>query len=117
MEVKLKCNINPNKIAAKITENKDFWTTAHMEWWRQYKDYTPYRNGHLMENVTITDKGIKHNEPYAHRMYEGTDFNFYRGEQGHPLASARWDQAAKPSQFPKLARTLNNYIKAGRFKF
>ncbi len=115
MEIKFKCDINPNRIAAKITENKEFWTIAHTEWWRLYKDYVPFQNGNLMENVTITEKGIKHNEPYAHRMYEGDNFNFHKDK--HPLASARWDEAAKPSQLPKLARTLNSYIKSGRFKF
>lgn len=117
MEIKFNCNINPDKIAKKITENKEFWTLAHMEWWRLYKDYVPFQSGNLMRNVTVSETGIKHNEPYAHRQYEGDNFNFYRGEQGHPLASARWDKAAKPTQFPKLIRTLNGYIKSGRIKF
>lgn len=115
MEIKLKCNINPNKIVSKITGNKDFWMIAHMEWWRLYKDYVPYQSGNLMANVTVTEKGIRHNEPYAHRMYTGDEFNFRTDK--HELASARWDKAAKPSQFPKLIRTLNGYVKAGRFKF
>lgn len=115
MEVKFKCDINPNKIAAKITENKEFWTIAHLEWWRLYKDFVPCQSGRLWEDVTITEKSIKHNAPYAHRVYEGDNFNFRKDE--HRLASARWDEAAKPSQLPELARTLTNYIKSGRFKF
>ncbi len=115
MKVKLKCDINPNKIVSKITGNKDFWTIAHMEWWRLISPYTPFQTGNLMEDVTVTAEGIKYNSPYAHRMYTGDGFNFCTDK--HPLASAHWDKVAKPSQLPCLARTLNNYIKAGRFKF
>lgn len=115
MEIKLKCNINPQKITDKIQNNKAFWNTAHLEWWRLMQPYTPFQTGALMYNVTITEKGIKYKSPYAHRMYTGDGFNFRTDKHG--LASARWDQAAKPSQFPKLIRTLNGYVKAGRFKF
>lgn len=115
MEVKFKCDINPNRIAAKIAESKEFWTIAHLEWWRLITPYTPFQTGNLAEDVTITAEAIKYNSPYANRMYKGDNFNFRKDK--HPLASARWDRAAKPSQLPCLARTLNNYIKSGRFKF
>lgn len=115
MEIKFNCNINPHKITSRIMENEKFWKTAHAEWWRLYKDFVPCQSGRLWEDVTITEKSIKHNAPYAHRMYEGDNFNFHKDE--HPLASAHWDKAAKPSQLPELSRTINNYIKSGRFKF
>lgn len=115
MEIEFKCNINPQKITNKVQSNKTFWNTAHLEWWRLMQPYTPFQTGALMNNVTITEKGIKYKSPYAHKMYDGTGINF-RSDK-HRLASAHWDKAAKPSQLPKLAQTLNNYIKSGRFEF
>lgn len=37
----------------------------------------------------------------------------YKRDQ-HPLASAMWDQAARPTQLPKLIRSMQHYIDSGR---
>lgn len=115
MKLTFDININSKKIASKITDNKQFWFRANTEWWRLISHYTPCVSGDLMEDAEITPEHILYRRPYAHRQYEGDNFDFYK--EKHHLASARWDQAAKPSQLPKLIETLQKIIKSGGLKF
>lgn len=110
MEIKFKCDINPTKIVAKITDSKKLWKTAHAEWWRLISPYTPFQTGNLMSKVSINSERIKYKSPYAHHAYMGENLDFRKDK--HPLASARWSEAATPSQLPKLAETLRNYIRS-----
>ena len=114
MKLTFDININSKKIASKITDNKQLWLRANTEWWRLISPYTPFDTGNLMEDVEITPEHILYRSPYAHRQYDGDNFDF--SKEKHPLASARWDKAAKPSQFPKLIETLQNIIDAGGIK-
>jgi hypothetical protein len=70
------------------------------------------RTGMLAETVQYSPGEIEHTAPYAHRMYNGEKFRFDRTL--HPKASAKWDQAAAPTQLPKLASSLQAYIDQGR---
>jgi len=91
----------------------EFWTFAATEWHRLYSPYVPMATGMLMSQVRITPGQIEHVEPYAHRMYTG-NFNFRRDL--HPLAAREWDQAARPTQEPKLVRAMQAYVDKGRLK-
>lgn len=119
-----------------------FWTYAATQWHRLYKDWVPMANGILYENVQIRAKEITHMAPYAHYLYEGkvygpsipiseggaiTGFfsprNRPKSPTGkalkyshgqHPKACAKWDQAAAPTQLPKLVKELQGYVDSGR---
>lgn len=122
-----------------------FWKYAATQWHRLYKDWVPMKSGALYNRVTIEPKTITHTAPYAHYAYMGqvygpnipitegkrvTGFfsqpnrakkptgkalNF--SKQFHPKASAKWDQAAKPTQFPKLVEELQDYVDSGKAGF
>lgn len=85
---------------------------------------------------------IHHTAPYARYLYNGEAYGpsfpimrngvivGYRSPKGkpkhptgkplvykrdqHPLATAKWDQAAQPTQLPKLIRSVQSYINSGR---
>lgn len=108
-------NIDPSALRSDIENDRKFWLFAATQWHKLYLPYVPMREGPLSENVIIRPKEIEHMQPYAHRMYEGVNFHFRKDK--HPMASARWDQKAAPTQLPKLASTLQAYIDSGRFGF
>ncbi len=104
--------IDAGKLAAKVQNDKAFWTYAANEWHRLISPWTPMRTGNLYRNVTITPGEIKYNAPYAYAVYYATNRNF--NPTLHPLATAKWDRAARPSQEDKLIDTLQDYIDSGR---
>lgn len=117
MPVKIKVDVaevtvNPRAMRSKIDKNEKFWRFAATEWWRLYRDYVPMDTGMLTDSVSIRPNEIEHLQPYAQRLYEGKNMHFSRDQ--HPKASARWDQAAAPTQLPKLATTLQQYIDSGK---
>ncbi len=123
-------------------QSDKFWTYAATQWHRLYKDWVPMDNGVLYNNVQIRAKEITHMAPYAHYLYEGkvygpsipiseggTVTGFFsprnrpksptgkalKYSQGkHNKASAKWDQAAAPTQLPKLVKELQSYVDSGR---
>lgn len=97
----------------KVMHDRRLWTFAAEEWHRLYKDYVPMRMGYLYQQVEFDVGTITHTVPYARRMYYGEGFKFNRNT-GHPKASAKWDQAAAPTQLPKLAASMQAYIDQGR---
>lgn len=132
------------ELCNKALNDKAFWTFAATEWHRLYKDYVPMDQGILYTSVRITPGQIEHYAPYAHYQYEGraygpnypiteggrvvgflskpnrrkqpTGASLKYGKTKHPKASAKWDQAAEPTQKPKLISSLQAYINAGRLK-
>ena len=105
----------PEKLVSKVVNEKlgpAFWTFAANEWHRLYLDFVPMDTGMLAQNVRITPGMIEHVEPYANLIYNGTYMNFRKDK--HPLAAAHWDDVAKPTQMPKLIRSLNAYIGGGK---
>lgn len=109
-----KVNVNARGLADKAGNDRAFWTFAATEWHRLYADYVPMREGFLTNNVIIRPKEIEHAVPYARRLYNGVGFHFRKDK--HPKASAKWDQAARATQLPKLVSTLQAYIDSGRLK-
>lgn len=137
-------NVDIHGITSKAENDPAFWTFAATEWHRLFKDYVPMNQGVLYNQISIRPKEIEHTAPYAHYQYEGkvygpnypimeggraigffsqtnrakkpTGKSLQYSKQFHPKASAKWDQAAAPTQLPKLARELQAYIDSGRLK-
>jgi hypothetical protein len=100
-------NINVRKVV-ELVDNDKLWLFAANEWWRLYEPWVPMQSGTLYNQVTVTPGQIEHTVPYAHYQYNGKDFNFRTDK--HALASAEWDQAAKPTQESKLISALQDFI-------
>lgn len=93
-------------------EGENLGMYAASTWHRLYEPFVPYDEGILAHDVTLDPWQITHNQVYAHYQYEGTNFNFKK--QPHPQASAKWDQAARPTQESKFIADLQKYIDSGR---
>jgi hypothetical protein len=133
-------HIDVDKIVGMV-DNDAFWTFAATEWWKLYQPYVPMDSGTLSQQVTIEPKTITHTAPYAHYQYTGAVYgpNFpitvggviegffskpgvpkhptgaslnYRKDK-HPLASAKWDKAAEPSQKDALIQRLQAFVDGG----
>ena len=103
-------NINTAEKMAKVN-SAAFQTFAAETWYKLYRDWVPNDTGTLYESVRISPYQIEHFAPYANAVYSHN--RNYRKDKA-PMASARWDQAAAPSQKPKLVISLQKYIDAGR---
>lgn len=112
MKIEVEMNINVQQLRDKVMNNSAFWTFAATEWHRLYAPYVPYKTGMLDNTVSITPGEIEHTVPYARYQYYGETHNFSREQ--HPLASAKWDLAAEPTQKSKLILTLQRYVDSGR---
>lgn len=127
---------------AKQLHSPELWEFAANEYHRLLTPYVPMESGELSETVSI--KGgdlngeIEYTSPHAHYIYEGKamgpsfyaeGFGFwsppgekkhYTGKMlnisksNHPLASTHWDEAAEPTQKPKLIAAIQEYIDSGR---
>lgn len=109
-----KVNVNARGLGEKAANDRGLWTFAATEWHRLYSPYVPMREGFLTNNVIIRPKEIEHAVPYARRLYNGVGFRFRK--EKHPKASAKWDQAARATQLPKLVSAIQGYIDSGRLK-
>lgn len=112
MHISIETDVDVPRRLRQINDDA-FWTFAATEWWRLYSPYTPKQEGLLISTVSITPKQAEHTVPYAHCQYEG-DFN--HASNKNPLASRRWDQAAEPTQKPKLIRAMQKYVDSGRLE-
>jgi len=97
----------------KRTLTPGFWGGVLGEWHRLYTPYVPMDTGLLASQVKIdaAERSIAHTVPYANRQYYGGGLNFKRDR--HPLASARWDQAAAPSALGSLSAFAQGLLDAG----
>ncbi len=139
--IKVKPKINVPATVRKVSDPA-FWKYAANEYHRLITPYTPMETGTLSEEVKIKGEvktgSIEYTAPYAHYQYEGRAMgpSFYNPDYGfwsppgkqkhytgkslqyskekHPLASAKWDKAAEPTQKPKLIRAMQGYIDSGR---
>ena len=135
-------NVDIHGITSKAENDPEFWKYAAVQWHKQYTPYVPIgKSGLLRTQVTFAPKEITHTVPYAHYQYEGKVYgpnipigngNRVEGffsipnkkkkptgkmlKYTDPKASAKWDQAAAPTQLPKLARELQAYINSGRLR-
>lgn len=122
-------NVNIAKYSDRLENDRGLWTFAANEWYRLLEQYTPMDTGALFGSVlisesptkiimglggkgtvTIQPKEIHYVMEYAQAVYKGDHMNFQKVH--HRLACARWDQVAKPTQGPKLVRSIENYINA-----
>ena len=111
--IKVENHIDAERLAYKLENDRNFNLYQAMTWHKLIQPWIPMRTGNLCENVAFSPKGeIKYNAPYARHVYYGDNKNF--NKTYHPLASARWDEAARPSQESKLIDALQNYIDSGR---
>ena len=104
-------DIDANELANKIENSQSFWIFAAGEWHRLITPWYPYRTGKLMNDVTIEAKKIEYNVDYAKYVYEMEHANFNKSV--HPLATAKWDEAARPSQESKLYDALQQVVDSG----
>lgn len=133
-------HIDVDKIVGAV-DNDAFWTFAATEWWKLYTPYVPMDGGALSQQVVIEPKTITHTAPYAHYLYAGEVYGLnipimqggvivgyfskpgaakhptgaflaYRTDQ-HPLASARWDKAAEPTEKSALIARLQEFVDGG----
>lgn len=136
-------NINVPKLLSPVRRDK-FWKYAAVEWHRLYKDYVPAsEKAILYDQVRFGPKTIIHTAPYAHYQYEGIVYgpnhpiiengaiagffsmpNRKKSSTGrklkynrdfHPKATRHWDQAAAPTEKPKLVEALQDYLEGVDF--
>ena len=105
--------------------------------------YVPKDSGTLSQNYTTKPWKVTYTSPYAHYQYvgvvygpsypifeNGTVVGFYSpkgkkkhpteksikySKKQHPLATSKWDKAAKASKGNVIAREIENFIKRGQF--
>ncbi|WP_066689069.1 hypothetical protein [Christensenella intestinihominis] len=87
---------------------------AAQDWYRLYYAFIPYREGYLAKNIQIlalpNKAVIRHNEPYAEKIYHGAHMRF--GKSTHRLASAYWDRVAMTAgKKDKLISDVQAFVK------
>ena len=72
--------------------------------------YVPYQTGRLATDITVTDKGVTYNAPYAATQYANPNHN----TNIHPLASGQWDKAMLDAEedtfLAKVAEILSDRL-------
>lgn len=114
--MKLKVNLNVDKINQKVT-NDNFGILIAHQWKKLIDPYTPRDTGQLMgitgQTVDVMPFKLHYKMPYASAVYYGKDMTF---KKKNPYATYEWDKAAeKAGQKDKLYRTLNNALRSGQF--
>jgi hypothetical protein len=110
--MKLKIELNPNKIVAKV-DNPRFGKFVSNEWKRLIDPYTPKNTGLLMEDVEILPYKIHYKVPYANAVYHMRGAEF---KKNNPYSTYEWDKAAeKAGQKNKLYVIANAALISGRF--
>lgn len=110
--VNVKLNIDIDKLTNTVAGDEIGLYTAK-EWKRLIDQFTPFRTGNLMNNVTIRPWEITYNAPYASEVYNadgihGKAKNF--NTNLHPLAGPRWSERAQPSEISKLIHSVEGEI-------
>lgn len=104
---------NVKALTEKAVDSVAFWTFAAAQWHRLYYDWVPMVTGNLADDVEIRAAEIEHTSIYAGPQYRGAVNGWpivNRTRDRHPLASSKWDEAAAPTQLPKLEETLEDYL-------
>ena len=112
-------------------EAKNFFLCT---WYRYMFPYIPFKTGLMASLIDMPENTEKINlshqqamlmgleaiqndprnvihfrAPYAHRQYEGTDFNFTRDL--HPLAQAHWAQVAADLHGEQIIKEYATFVK------
>lgn len=128
--------VNPGAIRAQVMGDKT-GKFAAVEWHRLYQKYTPEDTGTMYNTVSIEPWMITHTTPYARYQYYGKVMGpnipidggetFFSPTPTKALTGAslrytkinacsHWDQAAIPTQRPKLIRALQAFIDGGLWR-
>lgn len=80
---------------------------------RYMNPFVPMKSGILSQDYTTSADALKgyvtYTSPYAHRQYNGTDFNF--SKEHHPLATHHWDKAMLIAKGTQLSIEANKIRK------
>ncbi len=117
MSVQLKWNRPIKQIVKDIVGNERVLKFAAAAWHKLYNPYVPMDTGTLANDAVQygveNEAGvIRHTAPYANKHYNGIGLR--HSKEKHPLATAKWDEAAKKAGKAKdLARDIQALIKRG----
>lgn len=112
MDIKVENLVKPGRVVAQMAKDDQTGLFAASEWRRLINDYVPMDRGNLADNARLAPWEINYLSPYAGPQYrgdiKGSPITYSLDK--HPLASARWDEAAAPAQGEKLDQAIEAYI-------
>lgn len=81
--------------------------------------YVPFDTGALAETTVVSGETttnvsasyITYSQPYAHRIYEGDEFNFQKDK--HDLATSHWDKQMVTAEMSEIEDELQSFIDRG----
>ena len=104
----LRRNLDKDGILRLIRENRDLGQNAAECLRKRVEPYVPYNTGRLCSDVTVRPYEITYNAPYAGTVYSDLKRNFRKDK--HPLAAARWDEAAMPAVHEYWVRDIQEFV-------
>ena len=99
---------NPKQTMSRIFDNDVGIFTAEI-CARNFNKFVPMQTGMLSQNYATAPFKITYNQPYANRMYKGSNFNF--SKEQHPLATDHWDKEGFEANKRKIANEITAYLK------
>lgn len=143
MALTVKVNPNSKNLKGKLDRllnDKSTMTACHNLLFKMMTPYVPFDTGILSQDVEITDKHVRYNQPYAHYMYEGIVYgpNIPIVQNGvvvgwysrpgikksptgrymtydkthHPLATRHWDEAMMRVQGDSFTKQVGKILAA-----
>lgn len=105
--VKVKFNENEfnNKLET-VTNDPGLRTEIHQDFAQTIDPWTPFLTGKLHSDITISDRCVTYNVPYAAKKYYGTVYC----KEFHPLATSYWDVAAMQVEGDAFAARVKEMI-------
>ncbi len=108
--IELIWNEDKTKIVKRIvTDNPEVGSFYSEEVARSLEKYIPMQTGMLANTYDTTPKTITYIQPYAHRLYTGT--NFKMSTEMNENASAYWDRRLTSSDKERIARSVTKFLK------
>jgi hypothetical protein len=109
MDIKLK--FDTQKVTKKLLKNMGkLQPILNNQVIKDSNYYAPKDVGTLqssaIKGTDMNSKTVKWATPYAHRLYNGLDFQFSKDE--NPNAQAKWFEVAKAKKKKEWIRMLNN---------
>lgn len=140
IKIKIKVDNRYFNKLKKLSNDKQTMLAINNTFARRMDKYIPFDQGNLKDNLTITEKYVQYNVPYAHYMYEGIVYgpNIPITENGivvgfysikgstkkpkvpkqmmeynpskHPLATRHWDKAMLKHERKDFYAEVKNII-------
>jgi hypothetical protein len=98
---------NPQQTVSKILDDSVGTFTAET-WGRCFNPYVPMQSGMLSKGYRTEPFKVIYDSPYAHKMYEGDNFNF--SKEQHPLATSHWNEPAFTAKKDIVAKEISTFI-------